>query len=428
MTRALKRKNTADEALLPPIASLKRKTGAKRVPGPDRDSPWQKTLRQRLNVNDLDLHRSYVTTYQPKARAARRLPRQTRWKHTGSNPLTDIKSLPMGWNSKEPDLDPNNIDGQILRCQERIADNIMPHVFQHRLREYKAIQSHQKQMALNEPTGLKLNTYERLKCLRIMEEECQRKSEDKYCQLSNIQAIMRAYRSHRLEWNGLITYWSNGIQLCEPRPFDWDEFEAINLKHEGHKGFWTEGIRLAVRLPYYDWWDSMMFLHDTGANIMNIYDSDLNLLMGPFRPPLYPQIPVVGRLRIETNSGSLIADVIEIEVALMNEQDRLLTQWTRVPCWMKSGIYVPGESVPRIDGPLLQYLMYQLTVPDGKFDLHIFTSRRSLFPLPTAPSSHHRQGPPMSKYSIELTPGTTTTTRDPPTAAVAVAGTKSMPL
>lgn len=55
---------------------------------------------------------------------------------------------------------------------------------------------------------------------------------------------MDAYRSKSLPWAiGLVTYWAKGKQLCQPRPFDWDEFEAINTANEDHKSFWVEGVR-----------------------------------------------------------------------------------------------------------------------------------------------------------------------------------------
>lgn len=66
---------------------------------------------------------------------------------------------------------------------------------------------------------------------------------DRSKQLPNIEALLEAYRSGQLDWNsGLVTYWSKGVQICQPRPFDWDEFELINSEHEGHQGFWTEGV------------------------------------------------------------------------------------------------------------------------------------------------------------------------------------------
>lgn len=62
-------------------------------------------------------------------------------------------------------------------------------------------------------------------------------------QLENIKAVIRAYKKGRLDWReGYVTYWSKGKQLCKPRPFDWDEFEAIYDGYNGHESFWTEGV------------------------------------------------------------------------------------------------------------------------------------------------------------------------------------------
>lgn len=65
------------------------------------------------------------------------LRRNPRWKHTGPEPLTNPKDLPRGWNMNEPDLDPNDLEAQIKRCQERIEDNIMPNLFHARLKVYQ---------------------------------------------------------------------------------------------------------------------------------------------------------------------------------------------------------------------------------------------------------------------------------------------------
>lgn len=85
--------------------------------------------------------------------------------------------------------------------------------------------------------------YERLDGLKTIQAGLEKEG-DRYNQIPNIQAIIAAYRSRKLDWNvtGMVTYWSKGTQLCQPRPFDWDEFEAINSKHEGHSSFWTEGV------------------------------------------------------------------------------------------------------------------------------------------------------------------------------------------
>lgn len=111
MTGALKRAHPEAE----PVQELKLDQPARRspkkrkatAPDPTIGSPWDATVRRKLNVNDLDLNKSYVgaLTRTPK-RQPPRPPRQPRWKHHGPEPLIDIQKLPNGWNTREPDLDP----------------------------------------------------------------------------------------------------------------------------------------------------------------------------------------------------------------------------------------------------------------------------------------------------------------------------------
>lgn len=98
---------------------------------------------------------------------------------------------------------------------------------------------------VGERRGLSWKVIERIAVLKDLE-GCLQK-EDQYEKLSNVKAILNAYRSQTLDWTGLITYWSKGVQLCEPRPFDWDEFEAINQKHDGY--IRTFGLKGYVNVP-----------------------------------------------------------------------------------------------------------------------------------------------------------------------------------
>ncbi|OKP08253.1 hypothetical protein PENSUB_5620 [Penicillium subrubescens] len=151
--------------------------------------------------------------------------------------------------------------------------------------------------------------------------------EDSTEQLPNITANLQAYRSKKLvRYPKLVTYWSNGEQLCEQRPFDWDEFEVLNQAHGGHKGFWREGVSIggsnlglrshsqslvkkvgpgsqALRLPGYQWWVELPFMYDTGASCMSIYHGDLNMLMGPPRIPPKPLVPRPLRLILHNRLG-----------------------------------------------------------------------------------------------------------------------------
>lgn len=93
----------------------------------------------------------------------------------------------------------------------------------------------------SEPGNHSLDVLRRLEVLRNIEFQLQ--TSDNYNQLPNVIALLQAYRGGLLHWNiGLVTYWFEGVQLCEPRPFSWDEFEVLNSHYSGKRGFWMEGV------------------------------------------------------------------------------------------------------------------------------------------------------------------------------------------
>lgn len=91
------------------------------------------------------------------------------------------------------------------------------------------------------PAGLDLHVYKRLDLLEKIKKHNEEK-DDYINQLANIEALIEAYESGELTLTGLATYWSDGQQLCQPRPFDWDECEAFQRKHGPHQGFWVECV------------------------------------------------------------------------------------------------------------------------------------------------------------------------------------------
>ncbi|CAI7590126.1 unnamed protein product [Penicillium viridicatum] len=251
-----------------------------------------------------DLATSYVGRFKLPAapvRAKRKpWPRQ-------SSPLIDPDQLPPGWSMTEPDLDPDDVDAQIERCHVRIKENIMPHIFSHRLKGLEISQAERIALAESEPGNHSLDVLRRLEVLRDIEVQLQ--SSDNFNQLPNVIALLQAYRGGLLHWNiGLVTYWFEGVQLCEPRPFNWDEFEVLNAHHSGKRGFWMEGLvgpgpshslvavglpgslpphgsfvrtyTVAIRVPGLRWYAELDFLHDTGASMMSLYEGDLQNIMG----------------------------------------------------------------------------------------------------------------------------------------------------
>lgn len=105
-------------------------------------------------------------------------------------------------------------------------------------------------MTTLEPAGLSWPVVQRLDTLKGIHEHILSEN-DQYEVVGNVTNIIAAYRLGQLRWNpGLGTYQSKGVQLCQPRPFRWDEINLIDAKHQGHKGFWVEGVRLFKHQTY----------------------------------------------------------------------------------------------------------------------------------------------------------------------------------
>lgn len=64
------------------------------------------TVGRDIILERLDLDVSYVELYKRGTPKPARRPRQPRWQHRGDEPLVDPMKFPTGWNSNEPDLEP----------------------------------------------------------------------------------------------------------------------------------------------------------------------------------------------------------------------------------------------------------------------------------------------------------------------------------
>lgn len=122
----------------------------------------------------------------------------------------------------------------------------MPSLFERRLSTYIKAKGLRNTMHDFEPVGLNQEVYQRLDNLKFTKRCLEAKGDDDE-QLANVKGLLYAYRFGKLTWKqGLVTFWSRGVQLCEPRQFDWDDCEEFASRHDGHKGFWVEGVSLQV--------------------------------------------------------------------------------------------------------------------------------------------------------------------------------------
>lgn len=138
---------------------------------------------------------------------------------------------------------------------------------------------------------------------------------------------------------------------------------------------------LALRLPGYNWWIEMEFVYDTGANMMTIFESDIEALMGPQHPGTVgvncPPIPLMGSLEITTNNGNVTRPIYELEATVIGQAGKRITPWTRVPCHVNPGEH-PAEDFLRLDGPILRYLLYVSSIPNNTGNITASTNKLSI--------------------------------------------------
>lgn len=98
-----------------------------------------------------------------------------------------------------------------------------------------------REMVNSEPHGLSWEVIQRLDCLKQIQKNLE-EEEGIDNNLSNVKAIITAYRSKELTWNeDLVTYWSKGKIIAGPQKLDMKDLYALSAKH-GPKGFWVEGV------------------------------------------------------------------------------------------------------------------------------------------------------------------------------------------
>ncbi|CAG8902680.1 unnamed protein product [Penicillium egyptiacum] len=364
---------------------------------------------------ELDLQKSYEGQIQPPS-----LPkRQTRWRQPATNPIVDLADVPQGWNSNEPDLDPDDLISQISRCRERIGDNIMSQMFQFKLDGLLKEKKRRDAMMALEPVGLSWPVVQRLDTLKKMLEWLHSEN-DEYDLVGNVTNIMAAYRSGQLRWNpGLVTYWSKGVQLCQPRPFRWDEFDFINAKHEGHTGFSVEGLEgpgpspqmmtlyIATPMPQctgkgitymfisvkpqdkptgpakpLEW----MFLDDTGSSIMTVNKSNINDLMN-FNADAAGNIPspppMLGAICLAIANGTTTFNICRrLEVNLRG----LIASGYMSPIWhpVQAAIHNDdnGTTTQLLSGPWLRHRLYSASAPDGSSMTYFSETHPTLMGVP----------------------------------------------
>lgn len=89
-----------------------------------------------------------------------------------------------------------------------------------------------------------MSVIERLDGLKFIQKILEENG-DPHSKLESVKAIIAAYRTGGLEWHeGLVTYWCQGRQISQPRPFESEEARLLGAHFEKDGGIWVESVRV----------------------------------------------------------------------------------------------------------------------------------------------------------------------------------------
>lgn len=117
---------------------------------------------------------------------------------------------------------------------------------------------------IEQHNGLDWDSIQRLKELRSIKESVEKRDPCK--EIKNINAIIAAYESGALKFDGSATYWCQGKMLGKAAGFDITHVQELNTeKNRGDGGFWAEGVRFEI----YSF--TRVQVNDTSARSPEIY-------------------------------------------------------------------------------------------------------------------------------------------------------------
>ncbi|KAJ5787389.1 hypothetical protein N7457_002379 [Penicillium paradoxum] len=335
------------------------------------------TASQREPLTGEALMADLSTDYTGRLRSRpRKAPRRQEW-GMSETPITDREQAPIGWNPNEPDLKDDDLDTQIKRCRVRILDNIMPHVYEHKLRGLLDKKRERDARMANEP-GLSWPVVQRLKTLHGILNWLEKEKDD-YRMIDTVEAIIEQYRAGELSWTpGLVTYWYLGTRLCEPRPFHWDEFAFVHDRCKAHSGFWVEGLPISIRCPVPAEEGEatpleLEFIDDTGADNFAMWSSDVSDLIAQGPGAGYPMPRALGVAESTLADGSDEYTIIrEFEINMWSVTDNawMLDDWDKVPICIRKG--TADFAHTRLCGSWLRNRFYTTTIPDHTYYLSIY--------------------------------------------------------
>ncbi|KAJ5987228.1 hypothetical protein N7451_011593 [Penicillium sp. IBT 35674x] len=319
-------------------------------------------------------------------------------------PITDIEKVPesLKWNADDNDLEDDDIEGHIARCKERIDTGIMPAIWEDKLKLYRAQHKEKAQfreevqaLTPGRPFEVAQRVFYLYKILASLVD-----NGDEVEQIPNAEAIISAYKAGDLEWfnDGRVTYWHKGVQICEPKVWDADDFAEVSKIAEG-KGFWVEGcygpgpqimapalvvpailhheyvhhyVCFEVKVPGALRGAKLQFYDDTGSCVPTLFQSDVKSLraLSPNMAPVRPTGPIVS----SGIGGNAITQGYSLDYRVIGRNDIALTPWYR----LQTSVHPDSDKKMfgyRLSGSWWRNLLFCANAPDDSYNLYVATNK-----------------------------------------------------
>ncbi|KAJ5096847.1 hypothetical protein N7456_007568 [Penicillium angulare] len=357
-------------------------------------------------------------------------PREPRMWPVQDPPITHASKIPAewDWNADEPGLIEEDVEGNIVRCHQRIQMGILPQVFEKRLKMYEGIKRAREKMMEGEPAGLSWEVVQRLDSLKFLEKRCKEDTEGIYPYNEvNIKAIMAAYRSGEIEWyhGAKVTIWFRGEFIDGPIEFNETTISRLYDAFGGEHGIWVEGygtpepgffglseifypttnrnsrlaqhlVTFALRVPGSDTHMTLEFRDDTGAFAPMISRDDLWSIQRAAGSGL-GAAHLGGEVAREALGKYMQGQKYVLDVMVINNQaERIpMTRWVQTVFFVvdhridpevaeerKSRGLPKTPPTERLSGSWWRHMLYTATVPDNNRYIYTGTKKSEMETVP----------------------------------------------
>lgn len=126
---------------------------------------------------------------------------------------------------------------------------------------------------------------------------------------------------------------------------------------------------------------------------MSLYRADLDLIAGPRKSGTKIEPQLIQKCPMHIANGVFNADIIELEVTLLDREGKRLTPWTRIPVSLREGAFdsESANSIARLDGPSIRQLLIACMTPTNPASSLVFAANKSsLIHVPSPPPQDRR--------------------------------------